>query len=1080
MKASYSKSLITFNLLIILCVSQAFAGGGTWSEINDAPSFPDKSAQISQGAGKLLQIIGQTSASDVRDSYCIKITDTNNFSVTSDANTDPAATATFDTRLFLFDKNGKPLLFNDDTAHNSAPFHSTLTGAATDGSGYVLDQPGEYVLVVTGFAHSPIDSGNNSLFNFNSGNSGLINGSNPISGRFAGWDNATPATGDYFLGLQGVEFCQENLDIIGTNTSESDTSMCFGDGQGDFPACNNESSASNKDDLTIGYFNKDKHLDVIFDEGGESPTLCLGSGLDGFNQCNSLDIGVFDTSRVAVADINNDQKPDAVFIGFNSTVVKICLGNGVSGFLSNCTEIPVSQDFFSNIDLAYMDTDNNIDLIVHGFNSIQICPGDGVGSFGTCNNVSVQSGRGLEINDINNDNHLDIVTYAEQQPSQVCLNDGTGAINCSAMNALIHDTTGIAMNDLNADGNIDAVFSNNNGFQSGLNKVCLGDGLGAFTCTNVSGTADNHKSVSLGDLNGDGFLDAVFGVNFHTRICYGVGDGTFTDCFNDDKIQVNQVQLGEFGEFTKWTEINDAPSFPDGQAQVTRGKGELPFIFGTTSSPNDHRDAYCIKIDDPSNFQITSDSITDPFASATFDTRLFLFDKLGTPVLFNDDTPPSASPFASTLTGVATDNSGYVLSQAGEYVLVVAGFSNDPLDGVANPLFAQTASLVHAPDPSVGHFNTWENSSPATGNYSLTLQGVSHCQDKIDLVATAINSDVADQSYLCAGDGQGNFGQCDTTSISSVKSSVSVGYLDQDSHLDAIFDDFISDIPSICLGDGLGAYRNCSVFVIGTNNTNNTALADVNNDGFTDVAFSAAFDNHRICLGNGLGQFTTCSEIPNSNTTGDVKFAYMNADNTLDVVFMHFENGINICYGAGDGTFSSCTATNTNAYNGEIADINSDGNNDIVTSSDGATNNICINNGSGTLTCNPINANENRTNGLALGDLDNNGSIDIVFSNVNGSNPGVNQVCLNDGNLNFSCSDVSGVSGDYSDVKLALLNDDNISDVVFVGFLNFVRTCIGNGNGSFSHCNNNTNIKANKIQLGEFGDFDVIFANGFE
>ncbi len=106
MTTSYSKSILTFNLLSILCITNAFAGGGTWNEFLDAPSFPDKAAQISQGEGDLLQIIGQTSANDFRDSYCIKITDTNSFSVTSDINIDPSASATFDTRLFLFDKYG--------------------------------------------------------------------------------------------------------------------------------------------------------------------------------------------------------------------------------------------------------------------------------------------------------------------------------------------------------------------------------------------------------------------------------------------------------------------------------------------------------------------------------------------------------------------------------------------------------------------------------------------------------------------------------------------------------------------------------------------------------------------------------------------------------------------------------------------------------------------------------------------------------------------------------------------------------------------------------------------------------------
>ncbi|MFK8013236.1 MAG: FG-GAP repeat domain-containing protein, partial [Marinicellaceae bacterium] len=550
----------------------SFAGGGTWSEIDDAPSFPEKISQKTQGEGQLLQLFGQSSNNDFRDSYCIKIVDPENFRVTTDSNIDPTASATFDTRLYLFDIKGKPLLFNDDTVHNTSPFHSTLTGVANDGSGFVLNQPGEYNLVVSGFAQSPLDSSNNSLFNFNTDDSSLINGENPSAGRFAGWDSSTPATGEYILGMQGVEFCQEKLDIIATNTSDSQSSLCFGDGQGEFLTCNNESSSSDKADLAIGYFNKDKYLDVVFDQFNALPTLCLGGEVDGFQSCQNLNIGETNTTDIALADINYDGNLDAAFIfavGQVSKVLKICLGDGTNGFLNGCTDFPVADRFYSNIDFAYMDTDKNIDLIVHGFNSITICPGDGLGDFGSCNEVSVQSGRGLEVYDVNNDNHLDIVTYAETQPAQVCINDGTGVLTCSAMNGFSHDTTGMDMADLNADGNIDAVFSNTGGFSSGTNKVCLGDGLGAFNCSDISGVIDDHLSVKLGDLNQDNILDAVFGMEDKARICNGVGDGTFVNCRNDERLKLTNVELGEFADFTKWTEINDAASFPDGQAQVT-------------------------------------------------------------------------------------------------------------------------------------------------------------------------------------------------------------------------------------------------------------------------------------------------------------------------------------------------------------------------------------------------------------------------------------------------------------------------------------------------------------------------------
>ena len=1076
-------------LIISFFINTSFAGGGTWSEVNDAPSFPDKTAQVTRGEGELLQLFGQTSASDIRDSYCIKIADPNNFSVTTDANIDPLASATFDTRLFLFDQFGQPLVFNDDTAHNTSPFHSTLTGVATDGSGYSLNQPGEYTLVVSGFAHSPLDSNDNTLFNFDSGNSALVNGANPNAGRFAGWDNSTPETGDYILGLQGVEFCQENLDILGTNSSATESSLCFGGLEGEITVCNNESSNSGKDDLATGFFNKDKHLDVVFDKGGESPTLCLGAGTDGFESCEPLENGTTSTSKVALGDINNDQNLDAVFMGFSaSEKPKICLGDGMNGFINSCTEIPVSSDFFSNIELAYMDTDKYLDLIVHGYNSIQICPGNGQGGFLTCNNLSVQSGRGLAVTDVNNDNHSDIVTYSEQQPSQVCINDGIGNISCSAMNGLMLDTTDVGMGDLNNDGNIDAVFSNQNNFGVGINKACLGDGLGGFICNDISGIAQNHRSVSLGDFNGDNILDAIFGADAFTRICDGIGDGTFENCRNDDKLKLSNIEAGEFGDFRKWLETDDAPSFPDGQAQVTRGEGDLPFIFGSTEQLiPDLRDAYCIKINDPENFRATTDAAVDTNAFASFDTRLFLFDKLGKPVLFNDDTPPtSVSPYASTITSLTTD-ADFELIQAGEYILVIGGFSDDPRDTIDSYIFNQGNTKINGADPNAGHFNNWEGDMPATGEYTVVLQGVSPCQDNLDIVGTTSDAVNSQQSMLCKGDGQGGFGSCNKNSLPSDKENVAVGYINQDSHLDTVFDSFITDLPTVCLGDGKGGYTICDTFDPGTDRTRNAVLGDINNDSMTDMVLISSLHSFQYaCLGLGDGTFEPCTTFQNNNNNSshEVQLAHMNGDRFLDVVISHYAS-LEICLGDGLGGFGSCNSTSVNAYSIHVADFNGDNILDIITNADGEMNHLCINNGDAVLTCSPINTDTNRTSGLAVGDLEGDGDLDVVFSNLKGENPGINKVCQNSGLGQFSCNDISGFEGNFKSIKLGLLNNDNILDVVISGnnldfTESYTRICLGLGNGTFFQCNNDTKLPFNQIQLGEFGDFDVIFANGFE
>jgi len=54
--------------------------------------------------------------------------------------------------------------------------------------------------------------------------------------------------------------------------------------------------------------------------------------------------------------------------------------------------------------------------------------------------------------------------------------------------------------------NLDAVFANLNQ----RNRVCLGDGMGAFTCSEVSTDVLLFTEVALGDVDGDNNLDPVF------------------------------------------------------------------------------------------------------------------------------------------------------------------------------------------------------------------------------------------------------------------------------------------------------------------------------------------------------------------------------------------------------------------------------------------------------------------------------------------------------------------------------------------------------------------------------------------
>ena len=185
---------------------QVTLAGPDWAEIGDAGSFLG-TAQAPTGIGgaNLNSISGHLTGGffqgpgDFEDMYIIRITDPATFSCT-------VGTANFNSQLFLFNITlpgaAYGLLANDD--QSGSDNRPRMTNVATDGTGLVVDLPGDYLLAITGFNNDPLSSTGPI---FNQASLTEVSGPDGIGGfnRHIAWQGGGE-TGEYTIQLTGAGF----------------------------------------------------------------------------------------------------------------------------------------------------------------------------------------------------------------------------------------------------------------------------------------------------------------------------------------------------------------------------------------------------------------------------------------------------------------------------------------------------------------------------------------------------------------------------------------------------------------------------------------------------------------------------------------------------------------------------------------------------------------------------------------------------------------------------------------------------------------------------------------------------------
>lgn len=678
-------------------------------------------------------------------------------------------------------------------------------------------------------------------------------------------------------------------------------------------------------------FDKDGKTDIaVFQQDG-TLNILMNNGKGGLNVPISYLNPDYQTSSVNTAyavDVNGDGYLDIVGFDYNNdtTITYINLGNGTFN-AAVTTPLDTTYGYPNMVYVADVNGDGKADLL---FGTIALAGrtsatvyletqlGKGDGTFGDPSAAKVESftyaasgtlpeNAGIAVADINGDGNMDVALSVDERQSA---------------------TTGTYV--------VTTALGNGDGTFSGLAKT-FPISIAAVSSGIIQVVAYNASILSFTDVDGDGKLDLVADVNGTLEAALGKGDGTFSAPVTSDITAIQQALQ------TVLLDVNGDGKLDaivaGGTLGVYLGKGDGTFVPTVAGSQ--------YVIDSPASSQslvvadFDNDGVKDVALLGGDYKQISLFSNTGNggfrgaPVVTAENDPNGSN--SSLLTSGTYTSNGYaspLLSYAG----------------------ATSSDLVTLVSDGKGNFTSVKALStyPANAQYFEPI----HADFNGDGLEDIVYADAIGGVWVALSKGDGTFVTPVSAGLPAMACPVyygAAGDINGDGKVDLVIpyggDAACGSLAGgvsgyyVALGKGDGTFS-APVFTPTGTELYKLVLGDINGDGeldlvIDDVPFvSGSGFQVSYALGNGDGTFGLPNVIIQNYLVSNVSIADINNDGKADLVLSSEEvqnndistGGILLITGNGDGTFNSPSqiATGNFFFGLQVADMNNDGNADIV------------------------------------------------------------------------------------------------------------------------------------------------------